>query len=199
MAGCGQPPARSLNDTDCANYASTRTSSWTPGDLCRGMGSWSGPQHTGGHRRHRTRIEGPGRTQEGAGDHEIYRSPEAVFTVRTYATPPDPTTPFSAQFSYRGTTNLQVNASQEHSRATPDKPSMAVAGHPRRTKMCRSSGRPRRSLGAASPLISLTWEPRAPQPCLRKWCTRRSPRHPQVTGFSRLPPAPLAPPLARCR
>ena len=39
---------------------------------------------------------------------------------------------------------------------------MAVAGHPRRMKMCRSSGRRRRFLGAESPLISLTWEPRAP-------------------------------------
>src|SRR5919204_346717 len=40
---------------------------------------------------------------------------------------------------------------------------MAGAGHPRRMKMCRSSGRRRRSLGAASPLIPLTWEPRAPR------------------------------------
>src|SRR5919204_5976606 len=40
---------------------------------------------------------------------------------------------------------------------------MAGAGHPRRMKMCRSSGRRRRSLGAAGPLIPLTWEPRAPR------------------------------------
>src|SRR5215218_9137354 len=40
---------------------------------------------------------------------------------------------------------------------------MAVVGHPRRMKMCRSSGRRRRFLGAESPLISLTWEPRAPR------------------------------------
>jgi hypothetical protein len=44
-----------------------------------------------------------------------------------------------------------------------DKPPMAVAGHPRRMKMGRSSGRRRRFLGAESPLISLTWEPRAPR------------------------------------
>jgi hypothetical protein len=36
---------------------------------------------------------------------------------------------------------------------------MAVAGHPRRMKMGRSSGLRRRSLGAVSPLISLDQAP----------------------------------------
>ena len=45
----------------------------------------------------------------------------------------------------------------------PEDQPMAVAGHPRRMKMGWSSGQRRRSLGAASPLISLTWEPRAPR------------------------------------
>jgi hypothetical protein len=50
-----------------------------------------------------------------------------------------------------------------HPANMPDKPPMAVAGHPRRMKMGWSSGRRRRFLGAESPLIPLTWEPRAPR------------------------------------
>ena len=40
------------------------------------------PQHTGGHHRHRTRAEGPGRTPEGGGDHVAIRSPAAGAQVR---------------------------------------------------------------------------------------------------------------------
>jgi hypothetical protein len=44
--------------------------------------SWNEPQHMGGHQRHRTRTESPGKMAEDVRDHELYRSPEAGAQVR---------------------------------------------------------------------------------------------------------------------
>jgi hypothetical protein len=79
-------PARATSSASCPRRS---TSTTTPTLRARGPrtrpewnASWSQPQHTGGHRRHRTRTESPGRTPEGVGDHDLHRSPEAGAQVR---------------------------------------------------------------------------------------------------------------------
>jgi hypothetical protein len=64
-----------FNVKDCTDFAEYdglkfirwRSQSWNH--------SWTEPQRTGGHQRHETRTERPGRAPKGVGDHEVYRPP----------------------------------------------------------------------------------------------------------------------------